>query len=75
DVVQLPMGPSRLPLLDSKLLTGCHDVGLPIHVWTVNERSSMESLLERGVDGIMSDDPEVLRSVFSARGIWRTEQH
>jgi glycerophosphoryl diester phosphodiesterase len=29
-------------------------------VWTVNESADMERLLDWGVDGIMSDWPEVL---------------
>ena len=31
----------------------------------------MHRLLDLGVDGIMTDRPELLRSVFQARGLWR----
>jgi glycerophosphoryl diester phosphodiesterase len=43
-------------------------VGLPVHVWTVNDGSDMAELLERGVDGAMSDDTELLVEVFAAHG-------
>jgi glycerophosphoryl diester phosphodiesterase len=45
-------------------------LGLQVHVWTVNERPLMESLLDRGVDGIMTDETVVLREVLSGRGQW-----
>jgi glycerophosphoryl diester phosphodiesterase len=30
----------------------------------------MEFLLDLGVDGIMTDRPRLLKSVFEARGLW-----
>jgi glycerophosphoryl diester phosphodiesterase len=39
-------------------------------VWTVNDEAEMRQLLGRGVDGVMSDDPEVLGRVFGDLG-WR----
>jgi glycerophosphoryl diester phosphodiesterase len=39
-------------------------------VWTINDDSEMDRLLDLGVDGIMTDRPEVLREVFERRGIW-----
>ena len=45
-------------------------LGLQIHVWTINERSGMERLLDLGVDGIMTDETVVLRDVLTARSQW-----
>jgi glycerophosphoryl diester phosphodiesterase len=47
-----------------------HRLGLPVHAWTVNERALMESLLDLGVDGIITDQTVVLREVLTARGEW-----
>lgn len=43
--------------------------GLRVVVWTVNDPAVMESLLDLGVDGIVTDYPDRLRAVLSARGM------
>jgi glycerophosphoryl diester phosphodiesterase len=40
-----------------------HDLGLKVHPWTVDESGLMTELIGRGVDGIMTDDPELLAQV------------
>ena len=47
-----------------------HAAGLQVHVWTVNDREVMATLLERGADGIMTDDTDALREVLISRGGW-----
>jgi glycerophosphoryl diester phosphodiesterase len=41
-----------------------HDLQLPVLVWTVNDPSEMERLLKLGVDGIITDRPDVLAHVL-----------
>lgn len=41
-------------------LGAAQDLGLEVHVWTVNDRNKVREYLEMGVDGIMSDDPVML---------------
>jgi glycerophosphoryl diester phosphodiesterase len=48
-----------------------HAIGLQVHVWTVNEPAVMARLLDRGADGIMTDQTEVLREVLASRGQWQ----
>jgi glycerophosphoryl diester phosphodiesterase len=48
-----------------------HASGLQVHVWTVNDALTMARLLDRGADGIMTDQTELLRDVLSGRGQWR----
>jgi glycerophosphoryl diester phosphodiesterase len=38
-------------------------------VWTVNEPADMRRMIEWGVDGIISDRPDILRNVASELGI------
>lgn len=40
-------------------LKEAHDLGLEVHVWTVNDASQMQALKEMGVDGIITDYPDI----------------
>ena len=44
--------------------------GARVHVWTVNDRSDAERLIELGVDGIVTDDLVMLKDVLVARDLW-----
>ncbi|MBF8291117.1 MAG: ugpQ, partial [Chloroflexi bacterium] len=57
---------------DLPLVQAAHDLGLPVHAWTINDPVEMARLLDMGVDGIMSDRPAVLRSLLEERGQWHT---
>ena len=41
-----------------------HEKGIELHVWTVNKEEDMRRLIDLGVDGIMSDDPELLMKML-----------
>lgn len=68
--VQVPAQLGPLPVVDRRFVNEAHGRGLQVHVWTIDEPSEMERLLDLGVDGIMTDRLEVLRGVFEARGVW-----
>lgn len=68
--VQVPERYHGLPVVDRRLLDCAHRAGLKVHVWTVNDRPAMERLLDLGVDGIMTDDLALLKSVMQARNLW-----
>jgi glycerophosphoryl diester phosphodiesterase len=55
----------------SRFLARAHAAGLQVHAWTVNDPETMIRLLDLGVDGIMTDETEVLRDVLIGRGQWR----
>lgn len=54
--------------LGAAALNEAHALGLRVVVWTVNEPADIERLLDMGVDGIISDRPDRVRSAFAARG-------
>ncbi len=45
--------------LTDDALKQAHDLGLEVHVWTVNDVSQMRKLAEMGVDGIITDYPNL----------------
>ena len=69
---QVPTRQGRLPLVTERLVATAHRRGIQVHVWTIDDRSEMARLLDLGVDGIMTDRPEVLRDLLIERGQWVT---
>ncbi|WP_066952361.1 glycerophosphodiester phosphodiesterase family protein [Streptomyces lushanensis] len=67
---QVPETQSGIRVVDERFVRMAHARGLQVHVWTVNEPDRMEALLDLGVDGIMTDQLEALRTVLTARGAW-----
>ncbi|MEQ8584528.1 MAG: glycerophosphodiester phosphodiesterase [Thalassobaculaceae bacterium] len=45
--------------LTAEALAEAHALGLEVHVWTVNDGDAMEALKEMGVDGIITDYPDI----------------
>jgi glycerophosphoryl diester phosphodiesterase len=62
---QLPLCMATAPVIGR-----AHAAGLSVHVWTVNDAAAMTALLDLGVDGIMTDQTELLREVLIGRGQW-----
>ncbi|MFD8946311.1 glycerophosphodiester phosphodiesterase [Streptomyces californicus] len=67
---QVPESQGGIPVVDTRFVRTAHALGLQVHVWTVNEPERMAALLDLGVDGIMTDHIETLRTVLSERGAW-----
>lgn len=51
------------------LVAESHALGLKVVVWTVNREDDIIRLIDIGVDGIISDRPDVLRDVAGKKGI------
>jgi glycerophosphoryl diester phosphodiesterase len=69
---QVPVSAGPVTVVTERFISSAHSSGVPVHVWTINERAEMERLLDLGVDGIMTDDGELLRSVLREREMWPT---
>jgi len=57
------------------LIAEAHGHGLSVVVWTVNRPEDMARMIEIGVDGIISDHPDILRKVAGERGIALPQGH
>ncbi len=67
DALQVPEHAGRVRVVTPRLLRLAHEVGLQVHVWTVDDADSMTRLLDLGVDGLMSDRADVLSAVLHRR--------
>jgi glycerophosphoryl diester phosphodiesterase len=67
---QVPLRQGPIPLVDRRFVDFCHERGLHVHVWTIDDAATMHDLLDLGVDGIMTDQPETLKQVMIERGVW-----
>ncbi len=63
-VMQVPMKSGFLKIVDQDFIDTLHDMGIRIHVWTINEESEMRGLIKMGVDGIITDNPVLLLQVL-----------
>lgn len=69
----LPGGLLAANVVTDRFVEVAHGHGLPVHVWTIDDPVEMRRLLDLGVDGIMTDRPEVLRDVLVERGEWHNQ--
>jgi glycerophosphoryl diester phosphodiesterase len=65
-----PTGPKGVTVVNERFVRNAHRWGIPVHVWTIDDPDEMHRLLDLGVDGVMTDRPEVLRDVLVERGQW-----
>jgi glycerophosphoryl diester phosphodiesterase len=67
---QVPVTHRGLRIVDRRFVARAHALGRQVHVWTVDEPSEMERLLDLGVDGLITDRTDVLKDVLVERGQW-----
>jgi glycerophosphoryl diester phosphodiesterase len=70
--LQLPTHLRGVRVVDEKLVRAAHNAGLQVHVWTVNRADEMKRLLGMGVDGLITDRPDLLKELMIERGEWVT---
>ena len=55
--------------VDPALISESHSLGLKVVVWTVNKPDDIARMIDIGVDGIISDRPDLLRQLAGEKGI------
>jgi glycerophosphoryl diester phosphodiesterase len=48
-----------MTVTDRDVIEWFHALGVQVHVWTVDDGEDMRQLIADGVDGIMTDRPDV----------------
>jgi glycerophosphoryl diester phosphodiesterase len=55
------------PLLQAAAVQKIHSAGLKVHVWTVDRVDAAKRLLDRGVDGLITNRPSWLKAQLASR--------
>lgn len=66
-MAQVPRRQGPLTVVTPRFVRFAHTRGVEVHVWTVNDPDEMRELLEWGVDGLVTDRPDLLRGVLAER--------
>lgn len=59
DAYQVPERSGRTRVVSPRFVRDAHAAGVAVQVWTVDDAADMKRLLDWGVDGIISDRPDV----------------
>lgn len=61
--------PGYRPYTTPELVADAHAAGMAVIPWTIDDRATMASLMDAGVDGLITNYPDRLRSLMSERGL------
>jgi len=61
--------PGFVPYVTDAKVDRAHERGIEVVPWTVDDRDTMAWLMDRGVDGLITDYPDVLRGLMAERGL------
>jgi len=67
--LQVPARYQDIEIVTPAFVDSAHELGLEVHVWTVNDEAEMFRLLDLRVDGIMSDYPAKAWNLYELRGL------
>ena len=64
EAFQVPEVSGNLRVITPRFVRAAHRRGLNVQVWTVNEADAMRRVLDAGVDGVITDRPDLLLEVL-----------
>lgn len=65
--VQLPPSVLRMRPFIPRAIDAFHAVGVEVHAWTINDPEMMQQLLDRGIDGLVTDRADLALPLVRAR--------
>lgn len=64
EAFQVPEYSGDLHVVTGRFVAGARERNIDVHVWTVNDPADMARLIDLGVDGIITDRPDLLLEVL-----------
>nr|WP_277985649.1 glycerophosphodiester phosphodiesterase family protein [Nocardioides glacieisoli] len=61
--------PGYQPYVTTAMVDEAHAAGLAVVPWTVDDKPTMAALMDKGVDGLITDYPDRLRELMAERGL------
>ena len=68
-VIQIPLKWKGVKLLTRSFMRKADKNNLLIHIWTVNDKDTINNLIDIGVNGIITDEPELLMEIMKERDL------
>ncbi len=65
DAVQVPERAFRIRIATPRVIQTLRAAGVTVHFWTINDPIEMRRLFDLGVDGIVTDRPDLARDLIS----------
>lgn len=60
EAAQVPEYNSGYHILTPRFVRASHQRGMEVHAWTINEADDLQRMIDLGVDGIITDRPDLL---------------
>lgn len=70
DALQVPVGEGSITVVDVATIEAAHALGKKVHVWTIDDPDEMDTLIDQGVDGLVTDRADLLKDLLIGRGLW-----
>jgi glycerophosphoryl diester phosphodiesterase len=61
-------------MVNSRFVRDAHDAGKQVFVWTINDPISLLRMIVYGVDGVITDEPEMIRRAMTTLSTMNTSQ-
>ena len=68
-IIQIPLKWKGIKILTKNLIKKANKYNLLVHVWTINDRKTINNLIDLGVNGIVTDEPELLMEIMKERNL------
>ncbi len=60
----VPVESGSIKVLTQRFLSAAHERNVRVEIWTINDAAEMQRLITMGVDGIITDRPDILKQVL-----------